>query len=124
MPIAAFVQASNLQELEGEPGLQVIMSFRLEDQIKSLRLEGIVAVTADFRLGDVQETLDELGLGDDLNQLLLRSGARGCWAAIFEHDRVAAGFLWRSLRSWMRGTDQQSIVKIESEITNRLTHSI
>jgi hypothetical protein len=123
MPVVAFVQATNLQELEGRPGLQVIMSFRMEDQVRSLRLEGTVSVTEDFKLGNVEVTSDEIGLGAEKNELLLRAGARGCWNAIFEHDRVAAGFLWRSLRYWMKETNQQLVAKTESSIANRLRNS-
>jgi hypothetical protein len=123
MPVVAFVQATNLQELEGRPGLQVMMSFRMEDQMRSLNLEGIVSVTEDFMLGNIEVTLDEIGLGAEENELLLRAGAGGCWNAIFEHDRVAAGFLWRSLRSWMRGIGSTSVARLESKVEVALTCS-
>jgi hypothetical protein len=121
MSVVAFVQTTNRQEIDGAPGLQVIMSFRMEDQVRSLRLEGIVSVSEEFTIGEVQVTLDEMGLGDEVSELFLKAGACGCWKAIFEHDRVAAGFSWRALPYWVRDVEPARLSLLGARIEENLT---
>ena len=120
MPVIAFVQATNLQEVEGKPGVQVNMTFRLEGQQKTLELEGVVSVTDQVQIGSIEKSVDELKLGDRLTRTLLYAGARACWSSLFVHHRAATGFQWQSLRGWLRA-DEQTVRSIEWEIEAAFT---
>ena len=123
MSVVAFVQASKREEVDGQPGVLVTMSFRKDGEVGTLDLEGVVDVTAEGEIGSVTVTVDELALSNEENTSLISAGAQACWKALFRHDHVAAGLMWRPLRSWIRGFDPTSTAAIEAKIAIALTSS-